>query len=110
MVMNLKQKTRSALKYALGSAALNFTISLFGMVLLVRYLELSDYGVYAIIAALPAMIHLFSSLGYHHWITRFVPMMDNVQEVAHRVLSILIRRLSTRKTKVAADAKPDGSP
>jgi O-antigen/teichoic acid export membrane protein len=91
--MEVKKKTRAALTYAIGSAVLKFSLSVLSMVLLVRYLEPSEYGVYAIMVGLPQLIHQFTSFGYPQWITRFVPMMQDTRKVGDAILSVLIRRM-----------------
>ncbi len=75
-------------------ALLRFVLSLFGMVLLVRYLESSEYGALVLFMGLPGLINLIFSFGHDHFIRRFVPSTEDTREVNKIFFTILIRKLS----------------
>lgn len=64
------------------------------MVLLVRYLEPQEYGVWSILAALSTMVNLFASFGFGEFIIRFVPAIEQDADVARAVWSIVARRMA----------------
>ena len=67
-------------------------VSLFGMVLLVRYLDSNDYGALAILMALPQMINVFFSLGYNLTITRYFPNLETKEKIAETFWRIFFQR------------------
>jgi O-antigen/teichoic acid export membrane protein len=89
----LRHRVRRSLPWSLGAGALQIALSLVSMVLLVRYLEPHEYGVWAILAALSTMVNLVISFGYGEFIVRFVPGL--APPLVRRVVwSILARRMA----------------
>jgi O-antigen/teichoic acid export membrane protein len=91
--MNIKSKAKKAIPYSIGISVINVLVALFGMVLLVRYLEAFEYGVYAILSAMPMMMNKFFALGYDQYLTRYVPGMHHHQDVSYTVWHIISRRV-----------------
>lgn len=91
--MNIKSKAKKAIPYSVGISLVNVLVALFGMVLLVRYLNAYEYGVYAILNALPIMVNRFFALGYDQYLTRYVPGMQNAQKISYTVWYIISRRM-----------------
>jgi len=91
--MNIKSKAKKAIPYSIGISMINVLVALFGMVLLVRYLEAFEYGVYALLSAMPIMMNRFFALGYDQYLTRYLPGIDNDQDVSYTVWHIISRRV-----------------
>jgi len=91
--MSIKSKAKKAIPYSVGISIVNVLVALFGMVLLVRYLSANEYGVYAILSALPIMLNRFFALGYDQYLTRYVPGMQDPYQVSYTVWHIISRRM-----------------
>jgi O-antigen/teichoic acid export membrane protein len=90
----LRQKVRRSLPWSVASGGLQIALSLVSMVLLVRYLDPREYGVWAMLAALSTMVNLFASFGFGEFILRFVPAIEPPSEVARTIWSIVVRRMA----------------
>jgi O-antigen/teichoic acid export membrane protein len=90
---DLRRKVRRSLPWSVAAGALQLVLSLVSMVLLVRYLEPAEYGVWAMLGALPATINLVISFGYVEFLIRFVPGIDDPGEVGRVVWSVVFRRM-----------------
>jgi O-antigen/teichoic acid export membrane protein len=90
----LRKKVRRSLPWSVASGALQIALSLVSMVLLVRYLVPSEYGVWAMLAALSTMVNLFASFGFGEFILRFLPSIESRSEVARTIWSIVARRMA----------------
>jgi len=91
--MDIKAKTKKALPFTVALSTYNMLIPLIGTILLVRYLTSSEYGILVLFVGLVAMINVFFSFGYDHYITRYVPSIKNKKEIAEILWNILSRRL-----------------
>ncbi len=89
----IKKKAKGAIPYSFGISAFQVLIALFGMVLLVRYLDAKQYGLFALITGLPLVLNVYISLGYDAFITRFVPSKPDDPSVGEVVWSIITRRV-----------------
>ncbi len=90
----LRQKVRRSLPWSVAAGAIQIALSLLSMVLLVRYLEPREYGVWSILAALSTLVNLFASFGFAEFIMRFVPAIEMAPAVARTVWSIVARRMA----------------
>jgi O-antigen/teichoic acid export membrane protein len=90
---DLREKVQRALPYSLGIAVLQIGLSLVSILLLVRYLDPREYGVWALLLAAPGIVQLWISFGNHYYISRFIPGRPDLPGVAAEVWSIVIRRL-----------------
>lgn len=90
---DLRSKVRRSIPWTVAMGALQVALSLVSMVLLVRYLEPKEYGVWALFGALPTMVNLVISFGYGEFLLRFVPSIDDATEVGRIVWSIALRRM-----------------
>jgi len=90
----LRHKVRRSLPWSVAAGGIQIALSLLSMVLLVRYLEPREYGVWSILAALSTMVNLFASFGFAEFIMRFVPAIESASEVARTVWSIIVRRMA----------------
>ena len=93
--MNVSKKARKALPYPIILSAFNLILSLFGMVLLVRYLSSSEYGVLALLMGLSGLINVIFAFGYDHFITRFVPSNDCKSDINQKFWAILARKTAS---------------
>lgn len=93
--MSIKSKTKKALPYSIGISVLKMLVALFGMVLLIRYLDADQYGVYALLAGLPMLLNIFLSLGYDQYLVRYLPKLEGRSEIGALVWNIVFWRLLT---------------
>jgi O-antigen/teichoic acid export membrane protein len=93
--MSIKTKAKKALPYSVGISVLKMLVALFGMVLLIRYLSAEDYGIYALLAGLPLLLNIFLALGYDQYLLRYLPKLDNQEEISEMVWNILFWRILT---------------
>ncbi len=90
--MSIKSKARNALPYSVAISVVNILVALFGIVLLVRHLEAKEYGIYALLNALPALFNMLLALGYDQYLARYVPSMTSGDTVRNTVWNIIFRR------------------
>ncbi|MEB2345947.1 MAG: polysaccharide biosynthesis C-terminal domain-containing protein [Deltaproteobacteria bacterium] len=89
----LRRNVRRALPWSFTAAALQILLSLVSMVLLVRYLDPKEYGIWALFGALPVTVNLVTSFGWVEFIIRFVPGLDDAGEVGRTVWPIVFRQM-----------------
>jgi len=89
----LRQRVQRALPYALAIALLQISLSLVGMVLLVRHLSPADYGVWVLLQGLIGLVELIASFGYMMVLVRSLPALDEPREIAGLVWSVTLRRV-----------------
>ena len=90
--MSIKSKARSALPYSVAISVVNILVALFGIVLLVRHLEAKEYGIYALLSALPTLFNMLLALGYDQYLARYIPSMTDQGTVRNTVWNIIFRR------------------
>ena len=93
--MNIKSKTKKALPYSVGISLLKMLVALFGMVLLIRYLNAEQYSVYALLAGLPMLLNIFLSMGYDQYLLRYLPKLQDKKEIGEMVWNIIFWRMLT---------------
>lgn len=93
MSSDIKKKAKGAIGYSFALSAFQVLIALFGMVLLVRYLEAEQYGIFALITGLPLVLNVYVSLGYDAFIMRYLPSKTDDRTIGEIVWSILTRRV-----------------
>lgn len=91
--MNTKDKTKNAIPYVVTLRVFNIVVSLLGMVLLVRYLNVKEYAIYAILMALPILLSTIFSFGYTQYILRYFPSIKEKRRIAEKFWAILLRRI-----------------
>jgi O-antigen/teichoic acid export membrane protein len=91
---SLRHKVRRSLPWSVAAGALQIALSLLSMVLLVRYLEPQEYGVWSILAALSTVVNLFASFGFGEFVIRFVPGIEQASDVARTIWSVVARRMA----------------
>jgi O-antigen/teichoic acid export membrane protein len=89
---DLRSQVRRALPWSFTAAALQIALSLVSMVLLVRYLDPAEYGIWALFGALPVTVNLVTSFGWVEFIIRFVPGLRGAEEVGRAVWPIVFRQ------------------
>lgn len=90
---DLRAHVRRALPWSFVAGALQIILSLVSMVLLVRYLDPAEYGVWALLGALPTTVNLVISFGFIEYVIRFVPGLRGADEVGRVVWPIVFRQM-----------------
>jgi O-antigen/teichoic acid export membrane protein len=90
--MSTLAKARNALPYTVLMSVFGLLLSFFGMVLLVRYLPINQYGILTLFLGIPALINTFFTFGDDHFIRRYVPSYNESNKI-----SILVWRTIGKK-------------
>lgn len=91
------QRVRSALLHFVLGRAMSAVLSVVTLVLLLRHLEVADYGVYVTLVAVQSLIFMVSSVGLDSAMERYLPELRvtvGVADLRRTVLGALVLRVA----------------